>query len=91
MGIWLVLQERLETLCWRVFLRKMSSPLNTTYSDSRFLYTYLPLRAKNPQTHTSVSLEIVAAVANKFLPQPDWDADDVVGVCINLIDQVIPP
>src|SRR5436305_8673659 len=23
MGIWLVLQERLETLCWRVFLRKM--------------------------------------------------------------------
>ena len=23
MGIWIVLQERLETLCWRVFIRKM--------------------------------------------------------------------
>jgi hypothetical protein len=23
MGIWLLLQERLQTLCWRVFIRKM--------------------------------------------------------------------
>lgn len=61
------------------------------------MLTYLPLRAQNPKAHTSISLSIVATVANTFLsraayargePFFEWDADDVVGVCINLIDQV---
>jgi hypothetical protein len=66
-----------------------------------FLGTYLPLREKNPGAHTSVSLDTVARVANTFLERAarikneeffPWDGDDVVGVCINLIDQVrLPP
>ena len=66
---------------------------------SSFLGTYLPLRMKNPNTHTSISLDTVARVANTFLEKAarvkkdefiPWDGDDVVGVCINLIDQVRP-
>ena len=61
--------------------------------------TFLPLRAVNPNTHTSIPLDIVAAAANPFLSRAasirneeylPWDVDDVVGVCINLIDQVPP-
>lgn len=83
-GIWLLLQERLETLCWRVFIRKC------------FVYTYLPLRAVNPVAHTSISLDTLAAAANPFLGRAaghagrevwEWDAFDIFGVCINLIDQ----
>ena len=63
-----------------------------------FLGTYLPLRQRNPNTHTSISLDLVARVANVFLQRASivkkedyfpWDGDDVVGVCINLIDQVL--
>lgn len=57
----------------------------------------MPLRDKNPGAHTSISLDTVARVANAFLERAariknqeflPWDGDDVVGVCINLIDQV---
>src|ERR1700694_4291279 len=63
----------------------------------RFLMTYLPIRAKNGNAQTSVALDIVASAANIFLARAaqrrgeefiPWDADDVAGVCINLIDQV---
>jgi nuclear mRNA export protein PCID2/THP1 len=84
-GIWLLLQERLETLCWRVFIRKC------------FVYTYLPLRAVNPAAHTSISLDTLAGAANPFLGAAarwagrdeflEWDTFDIFGVCINLIDQ----
>jgi hypothetical protein len=65
-----------------------------------FLAIYLPLRAQNPKTHTSISLDTVATAANTFLSRAseargeqflEWDADDVVGICINLIDQVRIP
>ena len=65
----------------------------------RFLGTYLPLRMKNVNAHTSISIDVVARVANVFLERASrvkneeffpWDGDDVVGVCINLIDQVPP-
>ena len=65
----------------------------------RFLGTYLPLRMKNGNAHTSISIDVVARVANVFLERASrvkneeflsWDGDDVVGVCINLIDQVAP-
>ena len=56
---------------------------------------------KNPSAHTSVPLDTVARVANVFLARASrvkneeffpWDGGDVVGVCINLIDQVpLPP
>jgi hypothetical protein len=57
----------------------------------------LPLRLQNPNAHASISLELVASLANTFLSRSamargeefiPWDADDIVGVCINLIDQV---
>ena len=68
-----------------------------------FLYTYLPLRARNPAAHTSISLDTIAAVANTFLARAvtynpvrnegfqQWDPYDIFGVCVNLIDQVPPP
>jgi hypothetical protein len=55
---------------------------------------------KNGNAHTSISIDVVARVANVFLERASrvkneeffpWDGDDVVGVCINLIDQVTPP
>jgi hypothetical protein len=54
---------------------------------------------KNGNAHTSISIDVVARVANVFLERASrvkneeffpWDGDDVVGVCINLIDQVPP-
>jgi hypothetical protein len=60
--------------------------------------TYLPIRAEDAKAMTSISLNTVAMAANIFLSRAaqrrgenfiPWDADDVVGVCINLIDQVI--
>jgi hypothetical protein len=54
---------------------------------------------KNVDAHTSISIDFVARVANVFLERASrvknneffpWDGDDVVGVCINLIDQVTP-
>ena len=63
-----------------------------------FLAYYLPLRARNPSAHASISLGIIAQVANSLLSRSahvrgedflPYDADDLVGICINLIDQVI--
>lgn len=60
--------------------------------------TFLPIRAVNSQAQTSIALDLVASAANPFLARAaqergdefvPWDADDVAGVCINLIDQVI--
>jgi hypothetical protein len=71
--------------------------LSQSTVNSRFLATYLPLRLQNPKAHASISLELVASLANTFLSRSaivrgeefiPWDADDIVGVCINLIDQV---
>ena len=82
------------------YLENLSSEMvlhPSSHADSSFLLTYLPLRAKNPNAHTSISLSTVANVANVFLFRSarargkdflEWDADDVVGVVINLIDQV---
>jgi hypothetical protein len=59
--------------------------------------TYLPIRAEDAKAMTSISLGTVATAANTFLSRAaqrrgeefiPWDADDVVGMCINLIDQV---
>lgn len=71
-------------------------------TNPSFLLTFLPLRAQNPNAQASVSLHFVAAVANTFLSKASqlkntneeflpWNADDVVSVCVNLIDQVHPP
>jgi len=65
----------------------------------RFLITDLPVRAQNPNAQASVSLRLVANIANIFLSRASqsknedflpWDADDIVNICINLIDQVSP-
>jgi len=62
-----------------------------------FLSYYLPLRAQNPQAHASIPLDLVAKVVNPILTRTaslrnedfmPYDADDIVGICINLIDQV---
>jgi hypothetical protein len=51
----------------------------------------------NPETRSSLSLDVVARVANVFLQNAaeargeevlECDVDDVIGVCISLIDQV---
>lgn len=104
MGIWLMLVERLETLIWRVFIRKMYSPLlafsKSIYTDCSFLASYLPARAQNPNAHASISLHTIANISNIFLSRAaefknedflPWNADDLVAVCVNLIDQVPSP
>jgi hypothetical protein len=76
--------------------KMVHSPSNPFLTFS-FLEIYIPLRDRNPKTHTSISLNTIATIANVFLSRAahsrgeeflEWDADDVVGVCINLIDQV---
>src|SRR5271163_4491719 len=68
----------------------------TTESNCRSLLYYLPLRASNPNAHTSIPLNFVAQTATPFLRRAaavtgedfiEWDADDLVGITINLIDQ----
>jgi hypothetical protein len=60
--------------------------------------TWLRQRRENPNAHTSIALDVIAAAANPFLKRAaeirgeefiPYDVDDVVGICINLIDQVL--
>ena len=71
--------------------------ISLLYLTFRFLAIYLPLRAKNPETRPTLPLDTVAKVANVFIGRAagargetflEWDADDVVGICVSLIDQV---
>jgi len=96
LGLWILFTERLETLVWRSFIRRWYHLHN--FAHVSFLTYYLPLRAQNPQAHASIPLELIAQTVNPILSRATairgeyfipYDADDIVGMCINLIDQVI--